>query len=88
MIILSQKEYERTEHRLNSLISKGDENLSHEERMLYEELLGATLAWENQQLDDFDQKMVNRIKKGYVRKGEVLHRHEKSAELKKLKGKQ
>lgn len=88
MIILSEQEYLRAEHRLNSLISKGDQNLSHEERMEWEELMEAIDAWEDGKLSENDQKMVENIDKKYIRKGQVLYRHKHSKEfLKKFKPK-
>jgi hypothetical protein len=80
MIILSHDEYREAEHQLNTLIAKGDQNLSHEERMLYEELLDATLAWENGKLGDEDKKEMENMEKKYIRKGEVLYRHKHSRE--------
>lgn len=89
MIILSEKEYERAEHQLNTIIAKGDQNLSHEERMFYEELIEATLAWENSQLNEEDRKEMENGEKKYIRKGEVLHRYKYSREfLQKVKKKQ
>lgn len=89
MKILSEKEYQEAMHEMNAVISKGDQNISHEERMRYEELLDATLQWELENSEEDYRKDMEAGEKKYIRKGEVLHRHKHSKEyLRKFKKKQ